>query len=107
MFFRAITSECGRRRLAAAGAAATLAMATVAAGAMLTAPAAAGAAQPSGAALSWGSNTNGQLGIGTTCSGPGSPDCLSVSPVPVLGPGQARTLSPMQTVPAAPITAWC
>jgi alpha-tubulin suppressor-like RCC1 family protein len=90
-----------RRRLASAQAA--LVLATAASVALLapqTASAVTGAvraAQPSGTALSWGSNTNGQLGLGVACSTPG-PNCQSPVPLSVLGLGTARTLSPVQAV---------
>lgn len=90
----------GRRRKVIVPAQAALALATAAAGALLAAPSAASASvnelssQPAGAAISWGSNSDGQLGIGTTCNRVTGADCLSSSPVTVLGQGASRTLSP-------------
>jgi alpha-tubulin suppressor-like RCC1 family protein len=62
-----------------------------------TASAAARAAKPNGTALSWGSNTNGQLGVGTDCTTSG-PDCQSAVPLIVRGLGTARRLSRVQAV---------
>jgi len=77
-----------------------LALATAVAGGLLAAPASASPAgsQPSALTLSWGSNSNGQLGIGASCISGTGPNCLSLSPVQVRGTGTTPALQPVTRV---------
>ncbi|HEX9065534.1 MAG TPA: hypothetical protein VF843_10525, partial [Streptosporangiaceae bacterium] len=65
----------------------------------LAAPAsAAGGSAPNAQALSWGSNSNGQLGIGAICDQGTGANCLALSPVLVGGTGTTPVLRPVTQV---------